>query len=52
MIENITTAGVNVINGVWAFFVDIAPHNFGLILVPLLVLGALSLFAARRPQAH
>jgi hypothetical protein len=52
MIENITNAGVNLVYGVWAFFVDIAPHNFGVILVPLLILGGFSLLAARRPQAH
>jgi hypothetical protein len=52
MIENITTTGVGLVYGVWGFFLNVAPHHFGLMLVPLVVLGAVSLWFARRPQFH
>ena len=52
MIENIATAGVDVVYGIWGFFLTVAPHQFGLMLVPVVVLGAISLWAARRPQVH
>jgi hypothetical protein len=50
MLENISATGVNLVYGVWGFFLNVAPHQFGLILVPLVVLGGISLWAARRPQ--
>ena len=52
MMENITNAGADLIYGVWGFFLNVAPHNFGLMLVPLITLGIISLWAARRPQLH
>jgi len=50
MIETITNAGFDVIHGVWGFFLNVAPHQFGLMLVPLVVLGCITLWAAHRPQ--
>jgi hypothetical protein len=50
MMENFANAGVDLVHGVWGFFLNVAPHQFGLILVPLIVLGGVSLWAARRAQ--
>ncbi len=52
MIQNVTNAGVDMVSGVWGFFLNVEPHHFGLMLVPLVVLGAISLWVARRPQVH
>ena len=52
MIENVAGAAADIVSGVWGFFLTVAPHQFGLMLVPLIVLGAVSLVAARKPQAR
>ncbi len=52
MIEEIVSAGAQVVNGMWAFVLGVAPHQFGLMLVPLAVLGLISLWAARKPLAR
>jgi hypothetical protein len=52
MLDTIVTTVINLIHEVWGFFLNIAPHNFGVIAVPLIILGVMSLWAARRPQAR
>jgi hypothetical protein len=52
MLQNVAHAGFDMVNGVWDFFLNVEPHGFGLMLVPLIVLGAISLWAARKPQAR
>ena len=52
MIQTVANAGVDMVYGVWDFFLNVEPHGFGLMLVPLIVLGAISFWAARKPQVH
>jgi hypothetical protein len=48
MLADIVNAAANLIQGIWGFFQNVAPHGFGIILVPLLVLGGITLWAARK----
>ena len=50
MFEDLVNAAVDIVNAVWGFFVNVAPHNFGVILIPILILGAIAILAARRPH--
>ena len=50
MLDDIVNAAVNVIHSIGNFFHDIVPGGFGLILVPLIVLGLITLWAARKNQ--
>ncbi len=52
MVADIANAALQVVYAAWTFFVDVAPNRFGLILVPLVFLGVVSLWAARKPLAR
>ena len=48
MLEDILNAAVDAFHGVVHFFQTVAPGGFGLILVPLIVLGLITIWVARR----
>lgn len=50
MLGDIVNAAVNLIHSIGNFFHDIAPGGFGLILVPLIILGLITLWAVRKDQ--
>ena len=39
---------IDILRGIVHFFETVAPGGFGLILIPLIILGVISLLAARR----
>jgi hypothetical protein len=49
MLADIVNAIANTLHDIFYWFQTVAPGGFGLILLPLIILGAITIFVSRKP---